>query len=259
MMKEGALRKKLQDLGIPNWGSKDLLKRRHVEWLNIYNSNCDAHESLRKSKRDLLRELTEWENTQGGRADLSENKFMKKTFDANGHAKSHKSDFDDLIARARQQRAKSTAEEGQGDTTHAEGGVEPNGSAPRNEEAQPQVDKPEQPNQADQETQPGLDAPPATNKTDQNHDGPRSPSTTQPYANNDSALATIQRKVQQANEAQSSLPILRSQSSVSENLDLDKGVGIQNPLGGADRKVPMFSMPEQPVRDLDTSSGSGNQ
>ena len=105
MLKEGALRKKLQDIGIPNWGSKDLMKRRHIEWLNIHNSNCDAGDSVRKSKKLLLQELDEWENTQGGKAHIKDDRIMRKDFDGNGHAKSHKSDFDDLIARARQKRA----------------------------------------------------------------------------------------------------------------------------------------------------------
>jgi E3 ubiquitin-protein ligase RAD18 len=105
MLKDGALRKKLQEIGIPNWGSKDLMKRRHIEWLNIHNSNCDAHDSVRKSKKLLLQELDEWENTQGGKAHSKDDRIMRKDFDANGHARSHKSDFDDLIARARQKRA----------------------------------------------------------------------------------------------------------------------------------------------------------
>jgi hypothetical protein len=105
MLKDGALRKKLQEIGIPNWGSKDLMKRRHIEWLNIHNSNCDADDSVRKSKRQLLHELEEWENTQGGRAHSKDDRVMRKDFDGNGHARSHKSDFDDLIARARQKRA----------------------------------------------------------------------------------------------------------------------------------------------------------
>jgi E3 ubiquitin-protein ligase RAD18 len=61
MLKEGALRKRLQEIGIPNWGSKELMRRRHLEWLNIYNSNCDADDTVRKNKRQLLKELEEWE------------------------------------------------------------------------------------------------------------------------------------------------------------------------------------------------------
>ena len=110
MLKENALRKKLQEIGVPNWGGKDLMRRRHLEWLNIYNSNCDADDSVRKNKRQLLKELEEWEQTQGGRADMRESKIMKKDFDVEGHAKSHKSNFDDLIAQARQKRGSPRAD-----------------------------------------------------------------------------------------------------------------------------------------------------
>lgn len=131
MLKEGALRKKLQDLGIPSWGSKDLMKRRHVEWLNIYNSNCDADDSVRKSKRQLLKELDEWEQTQGGKADSKENKIMRKDFDGSGYAKSHKSDFDDLIARALQKRTVPKANESKG------GGEGEDGNKPEANSIQP--------------------------------------------------------------------------------------------------------------------------
>lgn len=80
------------------------MKRRHIEWLNIHNSNCDADDSVRKTRRQLVRELEEWENTQGGRADTKESKFMRKDFDGSGYAKSHKTDFDGLIAQARKKR-----------------------------------------------------------------------------------------------------------------------------------------------------------
>ena len=130
MLKETALRKKLQEIDIPSWGSKDLLKRRHIEWLNIYNSNCDADDSLRKSKKQLLRELDEWEQTQGGKAGSKESKIMRKDFDGDGHARLHKSDFDDLIAQARKARtSKKAGEVGENGTGKAE--VEPTDSTSR--------------------------------------------------------------------------------------------------------------------------------
>src|SRR5690242_2465478 len=130
MMKEGALRKKLQEIGIPNWGTKDLMKRRHIEWLNIYNSNCDADESVRKPKRQLIKELEEWENTQGGRADIRESRVMRKDFDGSSYAKSYKSDFDDLITQARKKRAISTTEDKK----------EANRSSDENAQERPQAD-----------------------------------------------------------------------------------------------------------------------
>jgi E3 ubiquitin-protein ligase RAD18 len=220
MLKEGALRKKLQEIGIPNWGSKDLLKRRHIEWLNIYNSNCDADDSVRKSKRQLVKELEEWENTQGGRADVKESKIMKKDFDGNGYAKSHKSDFDDLIAKARMKR-----------------------SAPKTEDTKdgPSPEKPGD-NSILEPQPPNLDS---------------TPSSRNPYENNESALSTIRAKVAAANKTGSTLATLSSEPSLpDETPPPDREVGIHNPLGSPARKVPMFAMPEQPVKDLDSASAA---
>lgn len=242
MLKEGALRKKLQEIGIPNWGSKDLLKRRHIEWLNIYNSNCDAHDSVRKSKRQLLKELNDWEETQGGRADNKENKIMKKDFDGNGYMKSHKSDFDDLIARARQKRGAAKGEEA----------AEMNDAHP--------VPEPQDYTRAphsDPTTMNGTesDSPqPSTKPIANEHQTPQSNSQN-PYENNESALASIRAKVQEANEG-SRVPKLRSESSL-ESANRRSSVtseGMQNPFGSPDRKMPMFALPASPVKDVDSST-----
>jgi E3 ubiquitin-protein ligase RAD18 len=229
MLKEGALRKKLQEIGIPNWGSKDLLKRRHIEWLNIYNSNCDAHESVRKSKRQLVKELEEWENTQGGKADSKESKIMKKDFDGSGYAKSHKTDFDDLIAKARAKRAVPKPEEGketpQPDPVPSEGSQDIN-STPHH----------------------GL----ASHNRSQHGE---SAGTQNPYEGNESALSTIRAKVAAANETGSTLATLSTEPSLSED-EPQHHIGMQNPLGDPARKVPMFALPEQPVADTDTSSAA---
>ncbi|KAL6710380.1 E3 ubiquitin-protein ligase rad18 [Coniothyrium glycines] len=247
MLKEGAFRKKLQDLGIPNWGSKDLMKRRHIEWLNIYNSNCDAHDSERKSKRQLLKELSEWEETQGGRADTKESKIMKKDFDGDGYMKSHKSDFDDLIARARQKR-----------------------SAPKSDEAA-DTNKLEDTLQSDAEhvkdTSNQDTDPPTTNGTTH---APYPPSEIQamkeyqprpltaqhPYENNESALASIRAKVQAANEGLPQLPTLKMEPSLesARRRNSTTAEGMQNPLGSPSRKLPMFTLPTSPVKDVDNSS-----
>ena len=42
LMKDAALKKKLIDLGIPGWGARALLIRRHSEWVNLVNANYDA-------------------------------------------------------------------------------------------------------------------------------------------------------------------------------------------------------------------------
>ena len=107
ILTDNALRKKLSALGIPNWGPKQLLIRRHTEWLNLWNSNCDS--SRPRSKRELISDLDIWERTQGGHAPNNTgnnqngpNSVMNKDFDGAAWAASHSNDFNDLIARARQ-------------------------------------------------------------------------------------------------------------------------------------------------------------
>ncbi|KAJ5782504.1 Zinc finger RING-type [Penicillium paradoxum] len=104
ILKDIALRKKLRDLGIPDWGQKQLLQRRHTEWMNLWNANCDSKHP--KSKRTLLQELDIWERTQGGHAAAPSpftpsNNVMRKDFDANEWSTNHEDDFKRLIANAR--------------------------------------------------------------------------------------------------------------------------------------------------------------
>lgn len=104
ILKDNVLRKKLKELGIPNWGPRTLLQRRHTEWMNIWNANCDSKSP--KVQRDLLRELESWERTQGGYANPSSidpsNTVMGKAFNATAWSSSHDDDFKRLIANARQ-------------------------------------------------------------------------------------------------------------------------------------------------------------
>ncbi|KAJ5250037.1 hypothetical protein N7489_000447 [Penicillium chrysogenum] len=104
ILKDNALRKKLRDLGIPDWGQKQLLQRRHTEWMNLWNANCDSKHP--KPKRVLLQELDIWERTQGGHATApspftTSNNVMRKDFDASEWSNSHDDDFKRLIANAR--------------------------------------------------------------------------------------------------------------------------------------------------------------
>ncbi|KAE8134412.1 hypothetical protein BDV38DRAFT_162864 [Aspergillus pseudotamarii] len=102
LLKDNVLRKKLKDLGIPNWGPRPLLQRRHTEWMNLWNANCDS--KAPKSKRELLQELDVWERTQGGSAHPSAEtagSVMRKDFDATAWSTNHESDFKRLIANAR--------------------------------------------------------------------------------------------------------------------------------------------------------------
>jgi len=104
LLKDNLLRKKLRELGIPEWGPKPLLQRRHTEWMNLWNANCDSR--IPKTKRALLQELDVWERTQGGNATgssqfVTHNTVMRKDFDAAGWSASHDTDFKRLIANAR--------------------------------------------------------------------------------------------------------------------------------------------------------------
>ncbi|KAF1939049.1 DNA repair protein rad18 [Clathrospora elynae] len=236
MLKEGGLRKKLQEAGIPSWGSKDLMKRRHVEWLNIYNSNCDSDDSVRKNKRQLLRELDEWEQTQGGKADTKESKIMKKDFDGEGYAKSHKTDFDDLIARARQKGATPRVADGE-DASKQGKPLDGQHSDPRDTPTNPDSGTDPPPNQGPSNTHPPHN-------------------THNPYENNESALASIRAKVQEANHPAfkgTTLSSERSMESVRQRSS-DTSESMQNPCGAPSRKVPMFALPEEPLRDVEGST-----
>ncbi|KAF3400424.1 Postreplication repair E3 ubiquitin-protein ligase rad18 [Talaromyces pinophilus] len=120
LLKDNMLRKKLKDLGIPDWGTRPLLQRRHTEWMNLWNANCDAKNP--KTKDELRRDLDIWERTQGGAAPQSgissgPNAVMAKTFDAAAWSADHDDDFRRLIENARKKKdmAKKQAQD-QGDT-----------------------------------------------------------------------------------------------------------------------------------------------
>ncbi|KAL4761058.1 E3 ubiquitin-protein ligase RAD18 [Aspergillus foveolatus] len=102
LLKDTVLRKKLKDLGIPNWGPRALLQRRHTEWLNLWNANCDSRTP--KPKRELLRELDVWERTQGGNSVTPTdptNAVMNKDFNTEEWSANYDTDFKALIANAR--------------------------------------------------------------------------------------------------------------------------------------------------------------
>ena len=106
------MRKKLGSLGISTAGSKQLLMRRHTEWANIVNANCDS--SNPKSKERLLRDLEMWERSQGGGSASSTSgplSVMSKDFDKEAYKSDHKEDFDELIAQAKQKRRPPTEEQ----------------------------------------------------------------------------------------------------------------------------------------------------
>ena len=106
LLKDTALRKKLSELGIPNGGPKEMLIRRHTEWVNLVNANCDS--SKPKTKRELIHELESWDRTQGRQilnncngAGSSTSSVMSKNFDGAAWASNHGNNFQALIAQAR--------------------------------------------------------------------------------------------------------------------------------------------------------------
>ncbi|KAF2083685.1 DNA repair protein rad18, partial [Saccharata proteae CBS 121410] len=102
LMTDNQLKKKLKELGIPNFGNKPLLIRRHTEWQNLWNSNIDSTKP--RTKRELLSELDAWERSQGGLAregGAAGGVVMRKDFDGKGWAKKNAGQFDDLISQAR--------------------------------------------------------------------------------------------------------------------------------------------------------------
>ncbi|KAL4931942.1 E3 ubiquitin-protein ligase RAD18 [Aspergillus undulatus] len=102
LLKDTVLRKKLKDLGIPNWGPRPLLQRRHTEWMNLWNANCDS--KTPKPKRELLRELEIWERTQGGNSVTPTDptsSVMRKDFDKPAWSANYDNEFRQLIANAR--------------------------------------------------------------------------------------------------------------------------------------------------------------
>lgn len=208
------------------------MRRRHIEWLNIHNSNCDADESVRKPKRQLLRELEEWENTQGGRADVKESKVMKKDFDGSGYAKSHKSDFDDLIAQARKKRAAPKSEDKK--ETNGDAGVD----AQQDSQSicEPQVEMADAPEGAEQHPQSiqqnGFEA--------------------QGLDNHGTDLGMRQDCAQIPDHAKANLASQQVESTTVSHED--PPLGLQNPLGSPSRKVPMFAMSEEPVKEVDMST-----
>ncbi|KAL9059628.1 MAG: hypothetical protein Q9162_001133 [Coniocarpon cinnabarinum] len=102
LFNDAKLKKKLAELGIPTFGSRQLLQRRHSEWLALWNANCDAKHP--RTRRLLLQDLDAWERSQGGRSagEPAKNGVMQKDFDGAAWAKKNRNDFGDLIKKARE-------------------------------------------------------------------------------------------------------------------------------------------------------------
>ncbi|KAF2658730.1 DNA repair protein rad18 [Lophiostoma macrostomum CBS 122681] len=233
LLNESKLKKKLQELGISASGKKELLIRRHTEWLHLWNSNCDASDDRRKTKRELLKELDTWERTQGGNASTSTATVMRKDFDSRGHASTHKSQFDDLIANARKKR-----------TIPAENRSEEDSRPEQEVKGAQMVDRSEK-----------------TSTTDPQTGSHSNSDVAKPYEGNETALASIREKVAQTKLHGTPLPSLNHESASMSNLSTNAvhaahegEPGIQDPFSSPSRKLPMFSLPEEPVIDVESST-----
>ena len=125
LLNEAALRKKLDALGIPATGPRSLLIRRHTEWMNIVNANCDS--KTPRAKRDLLHELDIWERSQGRQLNNStgsaSGSIMDKDFDKSAWASKHTDDFQKLIAEARKRKKAASDAVGNNSTQQDSGHV----------------------------------------------------------------------------------------------------------------------------------------
>ncbi|KAK4574888.1 E3 ubiquitin-protein ligase rad18 [Recurvomyces mirabilis] len=183
LLKEQPMRKKLEELGIPGWGSKQLMVRRHTEWVNLWNANCDSNQP--RTKRELLHDLDSWERTQGGKAPTASNmstNVMRKDFDGGGWANKNKDEFSRLIADARRKKSnpESTPDQSKVDTS--------------DEFAKPALD-------GDEDNSPHFDSAAANPPTSQKH-------SSSPYADNPDAMASIREKVEAANAGRHIEPLM---------------------------------------------------
>ncbi|CCC13563.1 hypothetical protein SMACR_07188 [Sordaria macrospora] len=135
MLRDTALRKKLSELGLSTHGSRQLLEKRHKEWITLWNANCDS--SRPKKRSELLRDLDEWERTVGNpggggsriggfgmtigggagqgpmaRAQAAGAEIKDKEFDGKAWANRYGGSFGDLIKQARRGIKRQTLGEG---------------------------------------------------------------------------------------------------------------------------------------------------
>ncbi|KAM3067205.1 E3 ubiquitin-protein ligase rad18 [Clarireedia jacksonii] len=103
LIKEQQLKKKLSEQGLSTTGGRAMMIKRLTEYTTIWNANCDAKNP--RSSAQLKKDLDAWERTLGSRAPQPSSlaaQIKDKDFDGAAWGTQHKTDFSDLIARARQ-------------------------------------------------------------------------------------------------------------------------------------------------------------
>lgn len=246
LLKDNALRKKLADLGIPQSGTRAQQIRRHTEWANLWNANVD---SLRpRTKRELLLELDRWERSQtmesGGIVGGSSGaQAMKKDFDGDGWAKNNKSHFDELIASARGKRAASKGQTSEEDKPVATNGTsssaEDRGSHQPYEDNEAALDKVR--SSVDNAARGAPSVPHRNSNAMEESSGT-------PNTNNPTQNSTVYGQTVASPSSES--PTRDNQDKAPSSL-LTR---IASPSSGL-RKVPMFELPSEPIRDVDTELG----
>ena len=104
----------MADIGIPSGGPRILLIKRHSEWVNLVNANCDS--SKPRAKCELLHDLELWDRSQGRHtlnglgSQANVTSVMRKDFDGTAWSATHESEFQDLISKARRKVESTNAE-----------------------------------------------------------------------------------------------------------------------------------------------------
>jgi len=255
LLKEGAMRKKMDELGLPSFGTKQLMVRRHTEWVNLWNANCDS--SSPRGKRELLQDLDTWERTQGGRAPVTNQGYgiMRKDFDGDGWASRNKVDFARLIADAKRKKATAAA------APEGEKRQRGDSNAPENEQDGLQLHTTSPSHAAGDPTEGQADNTselpvhsnwigPHPAETPESKDGPEV---------SDTALQNpVQPLAGPHDAAPSDQPHKESRDYHINQQDGKEPCELPSHLATSSvRKVPMFSVPDEYSRDVDMGEGVG--
>ncbi|WPH04485.1 Hypothetical protein R9X50_00737600 [Acrodontium crateriforme] len=242
MIKETALRKKFTDLGIPNWGSKQLMVKRHTEWVNLWNANCDSNRP--RTTRQLLQDLDTWERTQGGKATAAQGQnsgVMRKDFDGVGWQNKHQDEFSRLIAEARKKKNTIAVSPTKSEVEVTAEPLIPNDNSNRPVEQATETEI----QQCDSTSQSFTSDHTPLNGALQSS-GPAIPPTT---SNPQTVTAEIGPALAQTTDF---TPTFHQQFRPDEPDELPSRFYND----GAVKKVPMFAVPQQPVRDVDENGGA---